>query len=306
MAMEEVIDGVRRIIHNWVNTTSRIQSNLDRGDILISVANASRFAPGDQVMLKNNSVYETGLVVDSVNYLTNCVTLSSGILNDWTTAENAVLIKTIYEQFVQGIYFGEPDVIPRYPAITVNGVSRNSEWLTIESTKEKYQLEIGVYVQASTHEKGDRFLKNLADTIQLGLKRNILPLVADYDVTSLAENVDACDTTIRVTDRSLFNHNRRIILEDDLESTENWVTGWFDETEDPAQNALQLADSVPYSFLAADTTVIVPKRFIYNSWPSDIDYGLIHKGELLKAAKISWFAEEEELQNLRREEPRLR
>ena len=179
MAMEEVIDGVRRIIHNWVNTTSRIQSNLDRGDTLIPVANASRFAPGDQVMLKNNSVYETGLVVDSVNYLTNCVTLSSGILNDWTTAENAVLIKTIYEQFVQGIYFGEPDVIARYPAITVNGISRNSEWLTLESTKEKYQLEIGVYVQASTHEKGDRFLKNLADTIQLGLKRNILPLVAD-------------------------------------------------------------------------------------------------------------------------------
>jgi hypothetical protein len=50
----------------------------------------------------------------------------------------------------------------------------------------------------------------------------------------------------------------------------------------------------------------VPKRFIYNSWPSDIQYGLIHKGELLKAAKINWFAEEEELQNLRREEPRLR
>jgi hypothetical protein len=58
--------------------------------------------------------------------------------------------------------------------------------------------------------------------------------------------------------------------------------------------------------LAADSTVIVPKRFIFNSWPSDVQYGTIHKGELLKAGKISWFAEEEELQHLRREEPRLR
>jgi hypothetical protein len=151
MAMEEVLDSVRRIIHKWVNTTSRIQDDLVRGDTLVSVSNASRFNIGDQVMLKNNTVYETGLVVSDVNYLTNCITLSTPILNDWAMADNAVLIKTIYEQFVQGIYIGEPDVIPRYPAITVNGVSRNSEWFTLESSKERYMVEIGVYVQASTH-----------------------------------------------------------------------------------------------------------------------------------------------------------
>ena len=306
MAMEEILDSVRRIIHKWVNTSSRIRTDLNRGDTLIGLSNASRFSIGDQVMLKNDIVYETSLIVESVNYLTNCVTLSSPILNDWIVAENAMLVKTIHEQFVQGIYIGEPDVISRYPSITVNGTSRNSEWFTIESSKERYQVDIGVYVQASTQEQGYRFLMNLADTIQFGLKKNIMPLASDYDITSLAEDVSACDTTIRVTDRTLFNNYRRIILEDDLESTENYVTGWFTPAEDPQQNALQLSDSVPYDFLAAETTVIVPKRFIYNSWPSDIEYGVIHKGELLKAAKISWFAEEEELQNLRREEPRLR
>ena len=306
MAMEEVLDSVRRIIHKWVNTTSRIQTDVNRGDTQISVQNASRFNINDQVMLKNNTVYETGLIVESVDYLNNCVTLTTPILNDWTIAENAVLIKTIYEQFVQGIYIGEPDVILRYPAITVNGVSRGSEWLTLESTKERYQVEIGVYVQASTHEQGYRFLCQLADVIQQGLKRNLTPLVSDYDVTSLAADVTACDTTIRLTDRSLIYNYRRIYLEDDLETAENIVTGWFDVVEDPAQNAVQLESSVPYSFLASDTSVIIPKRFIYNSWPSDIQYGIIHKGELLKAAKISWFAEEEEHQQLRREEPKLR
>ncbi len=307
MGMEEVLDAVRKIIHRWVNTTVRTVADLDRGDTLIPVKNANRFSINDQVMLRNDTEYcEIGLVVENVDYTANCVTLTTPILNDWTTASNTVLIKTIHNQFVQGIYIGDPDVIPRYPAITVNGVSRGSEWLTLESTKESYEIEIGVYVQASTHERGYRFLLNMAHTIQLGLKRNILPLVADYDVTSLSDDITACDTTIRVTDRSLFNNNRRIIIEDDLESTENWVIGWFDETEDPSQNALQLHDSVPYSFSSSDTTIIVPKRFIYNSWPKDIQYGTIHKGELLKAAKINWFAWEEELQNLRREESRLR
>ncbi len=306
MAMAEVLDGVRRIIHKWVNTASRTVVDLARGDTEISVQNSRRFEVNDQVMLKNSTVYETGLIVESVDYLNHCVTLTTAILNDWTMAENTVLIKTIDEQFVQGIYVGEPDVILRYPAITVHGVSRGSEWLTLESTKEKYQVEIGIYVQASTHERGYRFLMNLADTIQLGLKRNLTPLVSDYSVTSLAEDVTACDTTIRLTDRSLINNYRRIYLEDDLETTENIVIGWFDETEDPAQNAVMLEHQVAFDYLASETSVIIPQRFIYNSWPSDIQYGIIHKGELLKAAKISWFAEEEEYQHLRRMEPRLR
>jgi len=306
MAMEEVLDGVRRIIHKWVNTTSRTLANLTRGDTAICVQNASRFNISDQVMLKAGTIYETGLIVGSVDYSTNCVTLTTPILNDWETAANTVLIKTIQEQFVQGIYIGEPDVIPRYPAITVNGASRSSEWLTLESTKERYEVEIGVYVQASTHEKGYRFLCQLADVIQQGLKRNITPLVSDYSVTSLAADITACDTTIRLTDRSAIYNYRRIYLEDDLESTENIVTGWFDAIEDPAQNAVQLESRVPFDYLASETSVIIPQRFIFNSWPSDIQYGIIHKGELLKAAKISWFAEEEEHQQLRREEPKLR
>ncbi|MEQ9716112.1 MAG: hypothetical protein ABGF52_11345 [Candidatus Asgardarchaeum sp.] len=306
MAMEEVLDSIRRIIHKWVNTTSRIQSNLSRGATVIPVRNARRFSVGDQVMLKNNSVYETGLVILSIDLITHCITLSTPILNDWTTAENTVLIKTIYEQFVQGIYIGDPDVISRFPAITVNGISRGSEWFTLESTKERFQVEVNVLVQASSHEKGYRFLLNMADTIQLGLKRNIMPLVNDYDVTSLTEDVTAGDTVIRITDRSLVNNYRRIIIEDDSESQENWVTYWYTEDDDPAQTAIKLKDCVPFDFDSDDTSVIVPKRFIYNSWPDNIQYGTIHKGELLKAAKISWFAEEEEIQFLRRDEARLR
>ena len=306
MAMEEVLDSVRRIAHKWVNTTSRVQTDISRGDTIICIRNARRFKIGDQVMLKNDTVYETGLVIEDKDDVGQLITLSTPVLNDWTVAENAVLIKTIYGQFIQGIYIGDPDVISRFPAITVNGVSRTSEWLTLESTKERYQIEVNVFVQASTHEDGYRFLMQITDEIQRGLKRNILPLISDYNITSLINDVSAGDVDIRVNDRSLFDDYRRLIIEDDFETHENWVTHLYTLAEDPAQTAVRLKDCMQYDFDKDDTSVIVPKRFIYNSWPDNIQYGTIHKGELLKAAKISWFAEEEEAQFLRREEPKLR
>jgi hypothetical protein len=306
MAMAEILDSARRIIYKWVSTSSRINLDLIRGDTVISVADARRFTNGDQVMLKNSTVYETALIVDSVDTDAHLVTLTTPVLNDWTISENTVLIKTINEQFVQGIYIGDPDVISRFPAITVNGVSRSSEWLTLESTKERYEIEVTVYVKESTHEEGYRFLMDIADEIQKGLKRNIMPLVSDYNLTSLSRDITAGDLTIYVDDRSLFESNARIIIEDPYETQEVWVSTGWDEEDDPSQQAARLSDCAEFDFSASNTNIIVPTRHVFNSWPSDIQYGSIHKGELLKAAKISWFAEEEEQQFLRDEEPKLR
>jgi hypothetical protein len=306
MAMAEILDSVRRIIYKWVNTSSRINLNVTRGDTVISVQDSRRFNPGDQVMLKNSTVYETALIVDCVDTDAMLVTLTTPVLNDWTIAENTVLIKTINEQFVQGIYIGDPDVISRFPAITVNGLSRSSEWLTLESTKERYQIEVTIYVKESTHEEGYRFLMEMTDVIQRGLKYNIMPLVSEYNLTSLARDITKGDLTIYIDNRSLLDSYRRIIIEDPFETQEVWVTALYDQEDDPSQQAARLSDCAFWDFNASNTTIIVPTKHVYNSWPDNIEYGSIHKGELLKAAKISWFAEEEEMQWLRRNEPKLR
>jgi hypothetical protein len=308
MAMEEVLDGVRRIIHKWVNTTTRITSDITAGDTTISVQNTARFNVGDPVMIKNDSIYETGLYVESIDADQPglSITLTTPVLNNWSASDNVVLIKTIYEQFVQGIYIGDPDVIPKYPAITVNGVSRASEWMTLESTKERFEIEVGVYVLASTQEKGYRFLMNITDEIQKGLKRNIMPLVNEYDIISLAADVGCGDKDIRLNNRTAVEHYHRIIIEDEYASQENWIDWIYPPAEDPLEQSVRLHEASVFAFDKDDTSVIVPKRFIYNSWPATIQYGTIHKGELLKAAKISWFAEEEEMQWWRRTELKLR
>jgi len=308
MAMEGVLDGVRRAIHKWVNTTSPITSNISKGDTLITVDATNRFAEGDSVFIINRggNIAETGLSVASVvDYTT--IELETPVLNDWVVdGSNTVLIKVVNNNFVQGIYIGDPEVIPRYPSITVNGVSRSSEWLTLESTTERYELEINVFVKDSSHEEGYRFLLKLTDLIQLGLKANITPLVSDYNVTSLAETADKNDIVIRINNRELLGAlPQRIILEDKHRQQELWVTRIFDENPTDETYAIQLFDSVCKEFNKEDTVVIIPKRFIYNSWPHEINYGKIHKGELLKASTIRWFAQEEEPQIFRLEELRL-
>ena len=61
MALEDVLDGVRKIIHKWVNTSSAITADVNIGDTVINVASARRFQRGDEVMLKNIKKYETQL-----------------------------------------------------------------------------------------------------------------------------------------------------------------------------------------------------------------------------------------------------
>ncbi len=307
MAMEEILDSVRRIVSKWASTASRAITDVSVGDTTICLKNANRFSRGDVVMLKNDGTnYETGLTIDEVNTLSGVVTLTTPVLNDWTVASGTVLIKTIYEQFIQGVYIGGPEVISHFPAITVNGISKSSEWLTLETSKERYEVEIGVYVKASTHEDGYRFLLNITDEIQAGLKRNIIPLINDYDIISLTEDIFTGDTVIRVNDRKKLDFYKRIIIEDEYESEEQWATYLFPADVDPAGTAVQLSRGICFDHTAADTSVIVPRRFVFNSWPADIQYGTIHKGELLKAATIKWFAEEEEIQFLRRDELKLR
>lgn len=300
MAMQEVLDSVRRIIHKWVNTITPITSDITTGDLTISVQNVRRFQRGDQIMIKDSQVYETGLIVGEVDSDTKIITLTSPALNNWVVSPSTTVIKTLGNQFVQGIYIGDPDVIMKYPAITVNGVTRSSEWLTLESTTERYEIEIGIFVKDSTHEEGYRFLMSLVDTIQLGLKRNVIPMIYDAEFTSLKEDYVFNDPNIVVNDIELFEPYHRIYMEDPYQYIETWTDVIYGDGE-----TIKLKWPLALSFDASDTIVTVPRRFVYNSWPATINYGKIHKGELLKAATISWFAEEQESQFLRRDEGKI-
>lgn len=291
---EDILDSLRRIIGRWTITTTTLTKTAAAGDVLLKVDNTIRFHDGDEIILRdveeNTEPLPGILVIDRV-IDQNTLLLTTPLQIAWPLSVTPSIFKTIKGQYVKAIHIGEPSVIEQFPAITVNGTTRASEWMTTRGTKERYNIEIGVFVEDATMEDGYRFLLRLTDLIQDGLKKNIYPLVNDYEMVALTADMEANDLVVKVADSSIFCNDQRILIEDKYHSLETMVTKIIDGT------TIQVYSGANYKFLISNNAVAIsPKRFIYNSWPAEINYGKIHKGTLLKAAVINYFAEEYEIQ----------
>ena len=289
--MEYILDSERRIIARWVSTQTVLTVDAEPGDTILTVNTSNRFRENDEVIIRNSTQGETPVFVDSILDETH-IQISDPVRFRWEIDDNSILEKMFNQNMVQGIYLGDPDVIPRYPAITVTALNRSSEWLTLGSTQETYNIQIAIYVRDSNQEGAYRFLLQMVDTIQKGLKQNIYPLVGPYNTTTLKADISSNDTFIKVNDISLFEKGSRINIEDRWKVEEFMVQSVVDfET-------LQLDRTACYSWNVSDNTQVIKlDRFFFNSWPATIDYGKIFKGTMLKAATIDWFAWEELIQN---------
>lgn len=288
--MEAILDSIRKKIGQWAMTTVMLTADANVGDDTIEIRSTRRFKRGDELLIRNAAeATEQRLyvaeVVDNYN-----LRLVDPLQFRWTVADNAAVIKTINDQILRAIHIGEPDILTEFPAITVNGTARNSEWYTIRATKERFNIEIGIYVQSDSHDDGYRFLLKMTDIIQKGLKKTIYPLVDDYNSTSLTQDIAANDTVIKFADVSEMTCGSFILIEDGLLCEPNTITEIIDA------NTVRVSTAFQNAFSVSDTQVIRPNRYIYNSWPADIQYGKIHKGTLLKAAVINFFVEETEIQ----------
>ncbi|KKL69359.1 hypothetical protein LCGC14_2115720, partial [marine sediment metagenome] len=168
-----------------------------------------------------------------------------------------------------------------------------------------YEIDVKIFVKESTHEAGYRFLLNLTNMIQKGLKRNLIPLVNDYDIVALVEDANHGDVIITIEDNDEIENYKRILIEDKYNSNEHWIKAIY-PIENPSNGVrIHLVTPICGSFSASNTSIIIPRRFVFNSWPATIEYGKIHKGSLLRASVIRWFAEEEEIQYQRYGEMKL-
>ena len=300
-SMLDILDGIRRVISKWVNTQSRITADIANDpDVtigaLVTVENTKRFCVGDNIFIGNGDELEKNLTIEKVESNTTLrLTTDVENITKWNGEYgdgNVVVIKAIHDHFVRGIHIGDPDVIPRFPAITVNGIGDESEWATLRVTKEKYDIEINTFVPASSHEDGYRFLLEITGVIKKGLKRNFHLVMNNFRFIELLQPISEGDTVIYVADRDTLLENEYLILEDTYDVSLHFIlTGY----EDSDPTAIHLQSPVCFDFEVSDTQIMVPNKYIHNSWPTRVDYGKIHKGELLKASTISFFAEEMEV-----------
>jgi hypothetical protein len=283
-----VAQAIRRIVEHWSITRTDLIMDANSGDTVLNVKSTRRFRVGDQLLIHNDAEdMENNHYIYAINGKTQLI-LTAPLKWPWPMYTGAHVVKTQGGQFVKAVYLGEPNVMTDLPAITVMPQSASSEFYTLRGTKERYDFEIGVYVNASTMEEGDLLLWDLVDTIQAGLKQNFYPLLNDYETTTLLQDVNHNDIFIRVADSSIFTPQQELIIEDQYNIDVFGVIAICDAT------TIQLGAPSSYDFLAADATVIRPNRLPFNSWPTGVKFGLINKGTLLKAASISYFVEEYE------------
>jgi len=289
--MEQILESVSRIIRRWVSTSTPLTSNASKGDTILHVENSSRFSRGEEITIHDGNRGENPCIRISSIPDNASIELESPIRFNWRVSDGCVVQKTYMGMFVQGVYIGEQPVIPKYPAIEIVPLSRNSQWMTFGTTREKRNFEINIYADQETKENGTRFIIRMSDIIQKGLKKNIFPLVGEYDIIDVTADVLAEDDTIRVQSTSLLQTDQLVILENKYRAEELRVCSVLDS------NTVQVFPLVHNNYLVSeDAKIIILNRFLFNSWPSDIQFGVVSKGTLLNAAKIQWFCEEQEVQ----------
>ena len=289
--MIEILESVRRIVYRWVNTNIALTADAPYNSKTLKVVTSIRFKEGDEVALHNGVDGEPNLrIAKIVDETTIELETPIKVITGWRVSNNAMLTKTYNGQFVQAIYISEPEVIPRYPAITILGKSRSSEWLSLGTTKERYELQLGIYSMADNAEESYRTVLQLSDLIQKGLKRNIYPLIGGVSTNVIAD-VAPLVGYIKVADSSIFRANDALVLENKFYAEEVRVKCIIDST------TIQIHPNNYYFYRAQDGTKLIKiDRFIFNSWPNSVEYGVRYKESLLHAATISWFAEEQETQ----------
>lgn len=312
--MEDILDGLRRIVSRWVDTTTPITQPVSAGETTINIRSSKRFEPGDEVMIEGLEEGEPMLVVEDVPNFESVV-LATPVHNDWSLDENIVLRKLINGMFVQGIYIGDPAVISHYPAITVSGNDEKSEWFTLDSTKDRFEVELTVMVEDDTHEDGYRFMMRMVKAIKHGLRKNFYPLVNDYETTAITAPIIYGDELIQVADSSIFNTNltdttedyprvsdARAIIENRWRSEETRVQEILSPT------VVAIRPQACHEFALSENPILIyPKRHIFNSWPHHISYGKMEKdGSLLQTAVIRWFGEENVIEDFMNDDPHLK
>lgn len=289
--MFEIQQAIKKIIERFIVNKTPITEALSVGQTVIPLASSRRYQCGDLVIIFNKPSMEEkaeGEVHTIVNIPdNNHITIDKGLIEVYTLA-NSFVEKMVGGTFLEAVYIGDPEVIPQFPAITVDAKSKSNSWLTLESTSEEFTIDITVYVEASQFDLQYELMHRYTKAIETALFRSFYPLVKPFDQTTLAEDVSSGSTLIKITDEDML-----------LCRGGGWF--WLESYDFLRSNRVKqsLGNGVYELIIPVsrdfkkDDLVIFPGRHIYNSLPAQIQYGTINKGTTLKASIINFTCSEE-------------
>ena len=289
--MIELQKAIKKIIERFIINKTPVTSALSKGDTTIPVESSRRYECGDIVVVFHKPSFdqraegEVHTITDIPNK--DNIIIDSGLIENYSLS-NSFVEKMVGGTFLEAVYLGDPEVIPQYPAITVDAKTKSNSWFTLESTQEEFTIEISVYVEADQYESQYELMHTYTKAIENALFRSFYPLVEPYDSTTLAEDVEPDDKIIRLDDQDMLlcGQSGWIFLENYDYLRSNRVT------ESLGNGAYELTIPASRRFNKGDL-VIRPRRHFFNTLPAQVQYGTVNKGTTLKAAVITYNATEE-------------
>ena len=286
--MYNLLQSIKKIIDRKVVNIQTFRQNISAGDTVVSVKSAKRFMPYSDIVFfrEGEDEGEVNKIASIDDWKT--ITLENPVAENYNTNTGRITNMIYGGQWVNGVYIGDPPVIPRYPAITVYGESRSSEWLTLDSTRERFQIAISVYIENAHYDDGYEYVLKLTTDIERALFHNFYPLVLPYCTTVLLEDVSETDTVIRIEHDDLNRYFKWFFIENDQYTRNASPRRYLDN------GVVELNFPIGVPFSAGDD-VIFPGRHFYDTRAESTEYGNVVKNSLLWGSRISYFAVEEVL-----------
>jgi len=296
MSVEHIVDGIMRAIKKNLVARIPITSDVSIGTGVIEVSNNFYFESGNEVTLvDSNGTQEHHVLVRPLG--TKQLQLLHPVEHDFLVTNNTIVQKTIghVPLFENDVLYGDRAVIPtEQVSVVVEPVSLDNEWMYLQGgLSENYNIAIMIYLREDKHESALRIVSKYADRIYSVLMSKLHTDIVNQ-VVPVTANVTAGDTEIEVASTDGFL--QRDIAEYEIQDNNNVeidfkLTGTLTSPTRVVFNRGVLRD---YD-ITENAVVIWRSRYIYDSRPTNIEYGTVSKESgLYKAAKITWFGKETE------------
>lgn len=292
-----ILKAYRKIIARFIINERALTAPTIAGDRTITITSTRRYQIGEKIALLNQATYdvEFHIIHDITDQRTLITTHDISDVYPVTGSESTTSIvrKAIgdglgSDAFIQSIHLGDPAVISHYPAITIDIKNRSSEWMTLESTKETYNIDIAIYVEASQYENQYELMHSYVNQIESALFRSFYPLVDPYNLSTLVQPTVENDTIFRIANET-----------DGFLCSSSWI--WFESLDHLTYNRIKgyMGNGIYETFFPigrqfeVGDSVIRPNRHIFNTLAHQTQYGTVMKETMLKAAILSLRCDEE-------------
>lgn len=285
--MLNLLEAIKKVIERYVVGKTPILESINVGETAIKVASVRRFNLGDTIAIYNKpstsdaSIADIRTIVDKPDCFTLIV--DSPLTQDYPESTSGIE-KCHYGTFLNGIYVGNPNTLPGYPAIAIEADYKENSGLTLESTSEESTIFIWVFADATDYESQYKLMLHYAQQIETALWRTLYPLAEPYFSSALRYDASEGDLTISLTEpigmANVF-----------LEGIDH--RGYYRINRDMGGDVYELTTPIRSPYCAGDA-VISPRRHFYETKPESIDYGTINsESGPLKAALLTYVVKEE-------------